>query len=297
MRTSVLTLAIISSISINACQDPSTNPPESSMPFSTTKNLNNVEKDSAPLQKTVTITSSDSGVDILKLSSPWGSTPGKNLKTPRVSFERIGDDHGIECQLDQFWLETSNRGHISPRPNICENWSFEANTSFPVFAPESKVELPSEMTWQYYHVSAELPHQQTSEDVLTFGVPETDQSLLTATCTTSSGWVTLKLNTPSEGSQENNTPANISITPTFSKEAENVKFEFYRLQSGWEIMEVDGYKEKYPTLFISTKHPVWHDISKAKSITLAIDDEVSFKIPMSAHYLSVRNFIKSCRGS
>jgi hypothetical protein len=138
-------------------------------------------------RETVTLTSDDPRVAITAVSLYGQPAQAQGIGTPQARFAVIADEDGIPCDTDELEVRTSNNVVHYPRLNICEaHWQIKLTTA--AEPPPPNLQPVPELKW----ILAQLIDAGAPTQALHYAVPETDGTLMTATCQPRSGRITAK---------------------------------------------------------------------------------------------------------
>jgi len=139
-------------------------------------------------RETVTLTTDDPRVAITAVSQYGKPVQAEGLGTPQARFPIVADEDGIPCDTDELEVRTSNNVVHYPRLNLCEaHWRIKLITA--VQPPPPTVRPIPELKW----ILAQITDTGVLLQALHYAVPETDGTLMTATCEPRSGRITAKL--------------------------------------------------------------------------------------------------------
>jgi hypothetical protein len=145
-------------------------------------------------RETVTLVSDDPRVAIAAVAMYGKPVQAQGLGTPQARFPIIADEDGIPCDTDELEVRTSNNVVHYPRLNLCEaRWQIRLTTA--VEPPPPNLRPEPELKW----IPAQLTDSGAPLQALHYGVPETDGTLMTATCQPRSGRITAKFTGSTEG--------------------------------------------------------------------------------------------------
>jgi hypothetical protein len=225
----------------------------------------------------------------MNLSSPWGDISTTGLGTAEASYVLTGDDHGIECTLDQVWISTSDGQHFSPKDNICDDWTLELDVSSPPFEPDKLVILTEDMIWQH-HSSEPDDDSPFAREFLSLSIPETDAGLIFANCNAGSGWVDLRFNASiSDPADYDAQPPAISIAIGMDETA-----RLFHFQSDWAPLYMEGAEYKAPSLRESIRHPAFEKLSSDYPVLLMIEGEPPVRINHQDTTGALESFMSAC---
>jgi hypothetical protein len=160
-------------------------------------------------RETVTLTSDDPNNVIIAVNMYGKPVQAQGLGTPQTRFQIDADEDGIPCDTDELEVRTSNNILHYPRLNICEaNWRIVLTTALP--PPPLTLRPAPELKW----ILSQLTDAGTPTQALHYAVPETDGTLMTATCQPRSGRITAKFTGATDGLGKTPTARADFHTPT-----------------------------------------------------------------------------------
>ena len=138
-------------------------------------------------RETVTITTDDPRVTITAVA-PYGKPiQAQGLGTPQARFTIDADEDGIPCDTDDLEIHTSNNVTHYPQVNLCEaHWQIKLATAVEPVPPG--VHPEPQLRW----IMAAGQDTQFPTQLLHYAVPETDGTLLSASCQPRSGRITTR---------------------------------------------------------------------------------------------------------
>lgn len=141
----------------------------------------------AGYSETVTIATDDPQVTVTAISQYGKPVAAVGLNSSQARFAILSDEDGIPCDSDELEVRTSNNVVHYPRLNLCEaRWRIQLATAIAPLPLTLKPE-PS-LKW----INASLNDAGQPLEALHYGVPETDATLMTATCQAGAGRITAK---------------------------------------------------------------------------------------------------------
>jgi hypothetical protein len=160
-------------------------------------------------RETVTVMSDDPRVAITGVALYGKPVQAEGLGTPQARFQIAADEDGVPCDTDELEVRTANNIVHYPRLNICEaHWQIRLTTA--VEPPPPGLRPAPELKW----IPAQIADAGTSMQALHYGVPETDGTLMTATCQPGSGRITAKFTGSTERFANTPTARIDFFTPT-----------------------------------------------------------------------------------
>ena len=142
----------------------------------------------------VTLVSDDPRVAITAVAQYGKPVQAESLGTPQARFPIVADEDGIPCDTDELEVRTANNVVHYPRLNLCEaRWRIKLTTA--VQQPPPTVQPTPELKW----ILAQLTDAGVLLQALHYAVPETDGTLMTATCEPRSGRITAKFTGSTDG--------------------------------------------------------------------------------------------------
>lgn len=206
--------------------------------------------------ETVTIISDDPRVAITAVALYGKPVQTEGLGTPQARFPIAADEDGIPCDTDELEVRTSNNVVHYPRLNLCEaHWQIRLTTA--VEPPPPGLQPVPELKW----ILAQLTDAGAPMQALHYGVPETDGTLMTATCQPRSGRITAKFT----GSTER-----FKNTPT-------ARIDFYtqsgvlRYDATIETLQEIGAEETMPfAIEQSAANPFWQILASGAPVPMHI---------------------------
>lgn len=258
-----------------------------------TKSLTAEPKAEDSFTKTVTLRASDSRVVFQDISSSWRDFNAKGIGTHEITYEVLSDDHGYECEIEHMRVFTSNKAIIVPSGNICENSILEIDINWPEYDKAAITLKGMGFQWGLHH----RPPTEAFPfivDVLTYGMPETDNTAITFECTRDSQFVQMSVFSALIIGVK---PQDDPIVNFISNDSNDPIL--YRFASKWEHAEIGDGLHRFPAIYDHIDHPFFSEFEKDQGFDLFVKNASKqvLRIDTKTDEGVLRKFAKLCRGN
>lgn len=237
----------------------------------------------AGYREVVTIATDDPRVTIATISQFGQAIEARGLGTALAQFPIESDEDGIPCDTDDLEVRTSNGVTHYPRVNLCEaRWRIQLVTAVAPVPPGLKPE-PS-LRWMV----SEIRESDYPVQALHYGVPETDGTLMTATCQRGTGRITARFTGSLEGLAG----------------AHTARIDFYapngilRYDATVSNVEVAGAEEVMPfAIEQAATNVFWRDLANGVPMPYRIRGGDFLVLDATEGAETITKFVKTCSAS
>lgn len=232
-------------------------------------------------QLPVTIRSDDPKVAILSVSQFGKPVVARGLGSAQVSFVLQADEDGIPCDLDEVEVRASNGVVHYPKVNVCQSKGVVQLVTGRVERPAGLAADP-ELKW----IPDKAVDSPTPLLMLTYGVPQTDGSMMFSKCQPGSGRITSIFYGDTVGLEK-------SKIARLDFYAPNVVF---RYDAVIHFPESQGMEESLPfEVEQSSRNGFWNVLAQGHDMAYRSPDG-KFHVLDSRRNAVVGQFVKACGG-
>jgi hypothetical protein len=237
-------------------------------------------RSNAGYREVVTLLSDDPRVAITAVTQYGKPVQAEGLGTPQARFPIAADEDGIPCDTDELEVRTSNNVVHYPRLNLCDaKWRITLTTA--IAPPPLTMRPEPELKW----ILARLTDAGSPVQALHYGVPETDGTLMTATCQPRSGRITAKFTGSTEGLGTASTARIDFYTPT----------GILRYDATVEQVPEAGAEETMPfAIEQSAANPFWQTLAGGAMVPFRIGTADFAVLDGRAGAAAIAQFVNTC---
>lgn len=226
----------------------------------------------------VTLTTDDPRVAIVAITHFGNPIQAEGLGTALARFAIAADEDGIPCDSDDLEVRTSNGVIHYPQLNLCEaGWRITLTTA--VQPPPPGLRPEPALRW----MTARMTDTPFPTEALHYAVPETDGTLMTATCQPGTGRITAK------------------FSGLFEGKARTVRIDFHApsgvLRYDATVVEVQpaGAEEAMPfEIEQSAANAFWTDLSRGAAMPFRIAGEDALLLDATQGAAQIATFVRTC---
>ncbi|MEQ1752924.1 MAG: hypothetical protein ABL973_02190 [Micropepsaceae bacterium] len=233
-------------------------------------------------QMPVTIRSDDPRVTILSVSQYGKPVAARGVGSPQVAFTLLADEDGIPCDLDEVEVRTSNAVVHYPHVNVCESRGLVQLSTARVERPAGLTADP-ELKW----IADKAVDSPAPLLMLTYGVPQTDGSVMFSKCLPGSGRITTLF-------YGDTTRLERSKVARLDFHAPSVVF---RYDAVIHFPESQGMEESLPfEVEQSARNAFWTVLVQGYDMAYRSPDSKFHLLDTRRNAVVVGQFVKACRG-
>lgn len=207
----------------------------------------------------------------------------EGLGTAAITWSQTPDEEGIECLTDGLVVSLSNGTTLTPRVNICDDWTATLTTA--VSASRGNVLVDPELQWQLNQFESEDPTLGTLWR-LVYAIPQTDAVAIAMECNAGAGFVTTTLYTETAGLD---TAQSVPVQIDLDGRA-------LRFDAAWTTPQSEE-ETATPLLNLGTWHPLWEALLAAGSIHVRAGNWEPMEVSVPAdREATFGSFVRACRG-
>ncbi len=201
------------------------------------------------------------------------------------------DPEGIQCKRD-LGLALADGRRIARQVDLCaDNWSVVVSLTGDIPAPPpapdtTAIPAPPDQSGNQQGADGSMVWTYTdgSDQVsLVYGIPQTDASEFTATCSQGSGRATISLSRSADGVRPRATVFVAFSVGAFAKSYSGV---------GTPVSDVDG--TSHPEISVSIDDGLWPALIREQTATLRIASGAPFDLSLRGSSGPVRQFVEAC---
>jgi hypothetical protein len=228
----------------------------------------------------VTLTTDDPRVAIVAVAQYGKPIAAEGLGTNQVRFAIVADEDGIPCDSDELEVRTSNGVIHYPRVNLCEaKWRIALATA--VQPPPPGLRPEPALRW----IRARMTDTPFPTEALHYAVPETDGTVMTATCQPGAGRITAKFSGAFNG----------------LKGARAARIDFYaptgvlRYDAGVSDVQTEGAEETMPfEIEQSAANIFWSDLARGVAMPFRIQHADFLVLDATHGAAQIAAFVRIC---
>jgi len=230
----------------------------------------------------ITLRSDDPSVRFSSVIRDGSPLAVEGLGTAAITWSQTPDEEGIECLTEGLVVSLSNGTTLTPRVNICDDWTATLTTA--VSASRGNVLVDPELQWQLDTFESEDPTLGKLWR-LVYAIPQTDAVAIAMECNAGAGFVTTTLYTDTSSLDTAR-----SVPVQFDIDGRALGFD-----ATWTTPQSEE-ESATPLLNLGTWHPLWEALQAAGSIQVRAGNWEPMEVSVPAdREATFGSFVRACR--